>query len=138
MGWIVFLLIGLGAGVLSGLFGIGGGVVVVPALIFIARMQPQNATGTSLAALLLPVGAVGAWEYYRTGNLDPGAGLLIALGLFVGVGLGARLSLQLPPATLRRAFAVFLALIAVRLWFSGDEARANAAPAPPAAGIPAP
>jgi len=127
MGWIVFLLIGLGAGVLSGLFGIGGGVVIVPALIFIARMQPQSATGTSLAALLLPVGALGAWEYYKTGNLEVGAGLLVALGLFVGAGIGARFSLQLSPAGLRRAFAVFLALIAVRMWFSGDDNRAHAA-----------
>jgi hypothetical protein len=131
MGWMVFLLIGLGAGVLSGLFGIGGGVVIIPALIFIARMQPQSATGTSLAALLLPVGALGAWEYYRTGNLDLGAGLLVALGLFVGAGVGAKLSLQFSPAGLRRAFAVFLALIAVRMWFS-DE-RTTSAPAPPPA-----
>jgi uncharacterized membrane protein YfcA len=135
MEWIVFLLIGLGAGVLSGLFGIGGGVVIVPALIFIARMPPQTATGTSLAALLLPVGALGAWEYYRTGSLNVGAGLLIALGLFVGAGIGARFSLQLSPAALRRAFAVFLALIAVRMWFSGDGDRANATSAP-SAGIP--
>jgi hypothetical protein len=94
---MVFLLIGLGAGVLSGLFGIGGGVVIVPALIFIAKMQPQTATGTSLTALLLPVGAVGAWEYYRTGNLNLAAGLWIAAGLFVGAGIGARFSLQLTP-----------------------------------------
>ena len=138
MGWIVFLLIGLAAGVLSGLFGIGGGVVIVPALIFIARMQPQSATGTSLAALLLPVGALGAWEYYRTGHMNLGAGLLVALGLFVGAGLGARLSLQLSPATLRRAFAVFLALMAVRMWFSGDEARADGASPPHAADASAP
>ena len=138
MGWMVFLLIGLGAGVLSGLFGIGGGVVIVPALIFIARMQPQSATGTSLAALLLPVGALGAWEYYRTGNMNLGAGLLVALGLFVGAGVGAKLSLQLSPAGLRRAFAVFLALIAVRMWFAGDEARADAPVPPHAADTPAP
>ena len=130
MGWIVFLLIGLVAGVLSGLFGIGGGVVIVPALIFIARMQPQSATGTSLAALLLPVGALGAWEYYRSGHLNVGAGLLVALGLFVGAGIGARYSLHLSPAGLRRAFAVFLALIAVRMWFSDDAPAAS--PAPPA------
>jgi uncharacterized protein len=135
MGWMVFLLIGLGAGVLSGLFGIGGGVVIVPALIFIAKMEPQAATGTSLAALLLPVGALGAWEYYRTGNLNFGPGLLVALGLFLGAGVGARFSLQLSPVGLRRAFAVFLALIAFRMWFSGDEARANAA-APPSADAP--
>jgi uncharacterized membrane protein YfcA len=135
---MILLLIGLGAGVLSGLFGIGGGVVIVPALIFIARMQPQSATGTSLAALLLPVGALGAWEYYKTGNLNLGAGLLVALGLFVGAGVGARLALQLSPAGMRRAFAVFLALIAVRMWFSGDEDRADAAAPPTRASIPAP
>ena len=130
MEWIVFVLIGLGAGVLSGLFGIGGGVVVIPALIFIARMQPQTAMGTSLAALLLPVGAIGAWEYYRTGNLNPLAGLLIAAGLFVGAGLGARVSLQLSPGGLRRAFAVFLAVLGVWMWFSGGREQANASQPP--------
>ena len=64
---MVFLAIGLVAGVLSGLFGIGGGVVIVPALIMIAKMSPETATGTSLASLLLPVGALGAWYYYRHG-----------------------------------------------------------------------
>ena len=118
MSWTVFLLIGLGAGVLSGLFGVGGGVVIVPALIFIARMEPQTATGTSLAALLLPVGALGAWEYYRAGTLNLGAGLWVALGLFFGAWIGARYSLQLSPVALRRAFAVFLALIAIRMWFA--------------------
>lgn len=126
MGWLIFLLIGLGAGVLSGLFGIGGGVVIVPALIFLARMQPQTATGTSLAALLLPVGALGAWEYYKTGNLNVVAGALIALGLFIGAGFGARWSLTLSAMTLRRAFAVFLALIAIRMWFSQPKARTRA------------
>jgi uncharacterized membrane protein YfcA len=135
MSWIVFLLIGLGAGVLSGLFGIGGGVVIVPALIFIARMQPQTATGTSLAALLLPVGALGAWEYYRSGNLNVAAGLLVALGLFAGAGLGAKLPHHLTPIALRRAFAVFLALIAVRMWFSdGREPPVTAEPATEAPG----
>jgi len=135
MGWMIFLLIGLGAGVLSGLFGIGGGVVIVPALIFIARMQPQTATGTSLAALLLPVGALGAWEYYKTGNLNPLASLLIAVGLFIGAGFGARYSLMLSGLALRRSFAVFLALIAVRMWFSQPKPRAAAAQ--PAAEAPA-
>ena len=138
MGWMIFLLIGLGAGVLSGLFGIGGGVVIVPALIFLARMQPQTATGTSLAALLLPVGALGAWEYYKTGNLNPLASLLIALGLFLGAGVGAKFSLALSGLALRRTFAVFLALIAVRMWFSQAKPRSRgAAPAQPAAEAPA-
>lgn len=79
----IFLLIGLAAGVLSGLFGIGGGVVIVPALLFLVRMPVQTATGTSLAALLLPVGALGAWAYYRMGHLDLSAATWIAGGLFV-------------------------------------------------------
>jgi len=135
MGIWIYLLIGLGAGVLSGLFGIGGGVVIVPALIFLARMQPQTATGTSLAALLLPVGALGAYEYYKHGQLNLVAAALIALGLFIGAGFGARYSLMLSGVTLRRMFAVFLALIAVRMWFSQPKAAktASAQPAPEAA-----
>ena len=113
---LVFLAIGLGAGVLSGLFGIGGGIVIVPALLYFAGMQPAQATGTSLGALLLPVGALGAWEYYRNGNVDVRASLLLAAGLFVGAYGGARLNQLLSPVQAKRAFAVFLVVVAVRLW----------------------
>lgn len=114
----MFIAIGLGAGILSGIFGIGGGVVIVPALILIARLTPLSATGTSLAALLLPVGALGAYEYYRRGHLEIGAALWVALGLFFGAWLGAKFANQLSPVQLKRAFAVFLVLIAGRMWFS--------------------
>ena len=113
---LVFLAIGLGAGILSGLFGIGGGIVIVPALLYFARMQPATATGTSLGALLLPVGLLGAWEYHRNGNVDVRASLLLAAGLFVGAYGGARLNQLLSPVQAKRAFAVFLVLVAVRLW----------------------
>jgi uncharacterized membrane protein YfcA len=113
---LLFLAIGLGAGVMSGLFGIGGGVVIVPALIYFARLAPVVATGTSLGALLLPVGALGAWEYWRHGNLNVRASLLIAAGLFVGAWFGARIAQGLSPLVLRRAFAVFLACVAIQLW----------------------
>lgn len=115
---LLFLGIGLGAGVLSGIFGIGGGVVIVPALLLLARMEPATATGTSLAALLLPVGALGAWEFYRRGHLNLPAALWIALGLFIGVYAGARLAQQISAEHLRRAFAVFLVLVAARVWWS--------------------
>lgn len=115
---LIFLVIGLLAGVLSGVFGIGGGVVIVPALIFLAGYVPITATGTSLGALLLPVGALGAWEYYRKGHLQIGAALLIAVGLFLGAWVGARLAQHLTPVQLRRAFAVFLVLVAGRMWFA--------------------
>ncbi|MGH7629467.1 MAG: sulfite exporter TauE/SafE family protein [Gemmatimonadales bacterium] len=114
---VTFIVIGLLAGVLSGLFGIGGGLVIVPALVFVARMPIQVATGTSLAALLLPAGLLGALVYYRAGNLNLRAGLLIAGGLFVGAYFGAQIAHELKSATLTRLFAVFLVFVAVRLWF---------------------
>ena len=111
-----FLLIGLGAGVLSGLFGIGGGIVIVPALVFFAGMVQKTATGPSLAALLLPVGALGAWQYHKAGSLDTQAALLLAPGLLFGALIGAKIALQLPSRELQRAFAVFLMLVAGRMW----------------------
>jgi uncharacterized membrane protein YfcA len=113
---ILYILIGLGAGVLSGLFGIGGGVVIVPALMLMAKMSPLTATGTSLGALLLPVGALGAWAYYKAGHLDIRVALLLAVGLFLGAYGGAKLAVTVPPLYLKRAFAVFLVLVAVRVW----------------------
>jgi uncharacterized protein len=113
-----FLAIGLTAGVLSGLFGIGGGVVIVPALLLVSRMSPELATGTSLAALLLPVGALGAWHYYRHNFVDVGAAFAISAGLFIGAWLGAQLALKLSAHDLQRAFSVFLVLIAVHLWWT--------------------
>ena len=113
---ILYILIGVAAGVLSVLFGIGGGVVIVPALLLVARMTPLTATGTSLGALLLPVGALGAWEYYRKGQLDLRVALLLAVGLFFGAFFGAKFAQLLTPVQLRRAFAVFLVLVAIRVW----------------------
>lgn len=115
---VPFLLIGLAAGILAGLFGIGGGVVIIPALVYYAGMPIRLATGTSLGALLLPVGLLGALVYWREGNLNVRASLLLAAGLFVGAYLGALLANDIRPALLTRLFAVFLVAIAVRLWFS--------------------
>jgi uncharacterized membrane protein YfcA len=112
------LAIGLAAGGLSGLFGIGGGVVIVPALMLVARFSPERATGTSLAALLLPVGGLGAWYYYRHGHVDIRAAVLIALGLFIGAWLGAHVALRLPARDLQRAFAIFLVFVAIHLWIT--------------------
>lgn len=123
---ILFLVIGLTAGVLSGLFGIGGGVVIVPALVFLASMSIRAATGTSLAALLLPVGALGAWTYYRHGELNLPAAAGIAVGLFLGAWAGAQLAQHVPALLLRRLFALFVFLIALRLWFSGPSAQDRA------------
>lgn len=113
---LTFLAIGLAAGVLSGLFGIGGGLLIVPTLVVIANFSTKTALGTSLASLLLPVGLLGAYAYYENGHVNIQASLLIALGLFLGAGVGARASELLPVITLQRLFAVFLVAMAVRLW----------------------
>jgi uncharacterized membrane protein YfcA len=116
--FLIYLAIGLAAGVLSGLFGIGGGLLIVPALILVAKMEPTMATGTSLGALLLPVGGLGAWEYYKHGDVKLGVSALLAAGLFVGAFFGARFAQNIPPVMLKRAFSVFLILVAMRMYYT--------------------
>lgn len=118
---ITLIITGLATGVMSGIFGIGGGVILVPILVMLFGMSQQAASGTSLVALLLPVGALGVWEYYREGKIGGeqiGAGLIIALGILVGTFAGARLAAPLPEIYLKRAFALFLGALAVKFWFS--------------------
>ena len=115
---ILFIAIGFIAGILSGIFGIGGGIVIAPALILVARFTPVTATGTSLGALLLPVGLLGVIEYHRRGHINLVASSLIALGLFFGVWVGAQVVHQLSPLALKRAFSVLLVAVAVRMWFA--------------------
>jgi uncharacterized protein len=114
---LVFVGIGLGAGVLAGMFGIGGGIVIVPALILLAKFAPQQATGTSLAIFLLPVGLLGALTYYKEGHVRILPAALLALGVFLGSPLGARIALGMSALALKRTFAVFLVLVAARMWF---------------------
>ena len=118
---LVFLAVGLVAGVLSGLFGIGGGILIIPALIFFAKFPTKLALGTSLGAMLLPVGLLGAYAYYQQGNLNIKASMLIGLGLFLGAWVGARLAQQISGSTLQRMFAVFIVIMAVRLWIDAGK-----------------
>jgi uncharacterized membrane protein YfcA len=115
---LLYLAIGLAAGVLAGIFGIGGGILIVPALILLAKFSPQLATGTSLGVLLMPVGILGAWAYYKEGNIKIAASLWIGLGLFCGAYVGAKVAQQLSPLILKRSFAVFLFVVAARMWFA--------------------
>lgn len=115
MTWFLSGLIGLAAGVLSGLFGIGGGVIVVPALLFLVGLTQREATGTSLAALLLPVGVLGVLTYSRVGAVKLPVAALLALGLLVGTFLGSKVALSLPEVSLRRGLAALLVLVAVQL-----------------------
>ena len=113
---LIALGLGLFAGVMSGVFGIGGGVVVVPGLVLLLGYGQKTATGTSLLALILPVGVLALLSYAREGHVNVRVGLFVAAGIFAGSLAGARLALAQPDTTLRRAFAVLLALLALRLF----------------------
>ena len=115
MTWALVALIGLAAGVVSGLFGVGGAIVIIPGLVLVAKLPQHTANGTSLAALLLPVGLLGAMEYYRRGQVNVPYAAIIAAGLFVGALLGAKLAGSVSDVALRRAFGVFLMIVAIRL-----------------------
>ncbi len=105
---VIALIIGVVAGVLSGMFGIGGGVVIVPALIIFAGFSITMASGTSLAALLLPVGIFACIQYYRAGYLNIKTSAIIAAGLLGGVYFGAELALYLPNMLMKQAYGAFL------------------------------
>src|SRR5438094_189797 len=92
--------------------------VTLSAKVSASTRHVRTATGTSLGSLLLPVGALGAWQYYKNGHVNVTASLLIALGLFVGAYFGAQFAQGLDPATAKRLFAVFLVAVAVRIWLT--------------------
>jgi len=115
--WMI-LLVGLVVGMVSGVVGIGGGVLFVPALIWLLGMSQHKAQGTSLAALLAPVGIFAFLEYYRKGNADLRVGLLLAAGFLVGGYFGAVGAQHMPELWLRRIFAVTLVAVGGRMWFS--------------------
>lgn len=112
---ISLVAIGLVAGVISGLFGVGGGLVIVPCLAFFVGLKIHAAVGTSLGALLLPVGLLGALQFYKGGNLNIKYALLLALGLFIGTYFGAKIVQSISPLTLRRLYAVFLLIVAGKM-----------------------
>jgi uncharacterized membrane protein YfcA len=114
----MILLVGLLVGMVSGVVGIGGGVLFVPALIWLLGMDQYKAQGTSLGALLAPVGLFAFMEYYRKGNADLRVALLLAAGFLVGGYFGAAGAQHIPEVWLRRIFAVALVAIGGRMWFT--------------------
>jgi uncharacterized protein len=120
MEWLVLLAIGLGAGVAGGVFGIGGGIIIIPALLFLLPglfPTQHKAQGTSLVALLAPVGLLALMKYYKEGNANLVAGAWIAGGFFGGAYLGSLIATGMSDILLRKAFAVFLAIVSVYLFF---------------------
>lgn len=118
---VLVLGIGLAAGVLSGVFGIGGGVIIVPALIYMAGFRQHSATGTSLAVLLPPIGIGAMWEYYRHGNVNLRVAMIMAVAVFVGGWIGALVANRVSGPYLRLAFGLFVVVLGVSLIFGASR-----------------
>jgi len=114
----LYLLLGLIAGTFSGLVGIGGGTIIVPALVFLFGFSQHQAQGTTLALLVPPIGLLAAWTYYREGYVDLGVAVLICAGFFLGGLIGAKLAIKLSDVTLERVFGVALLLISLKMIFT--------------------
>lgn len=103
---LCFVAPGVGAGLLSGLIGIGGGVIIVPVFVFLCGFSQHEAQGTTLALLVPPIGLPVAWTYYRAGYVNFEVALLICAGFFLGGVLGARFATGLPNVLLERVFGI--------------------------------
>ncbi len=110
---ILYIVLGLVAGVLSGLLGIGGGIIIIPALIFLFGLTQQQAQGTTLALMVPPIGLLAAWTYYNHGYVDLKIAAFICLGFFVGGFFGAKLATALSTGILQKVFGVALLLTAI-------------------------
>jgi len=115
---ILFIVIGLLAGILSGMFGIGGGVIIVPALMYLCGFSQLKAQGTSLAILLPPAGILAFISYYKRGQVNVQAGILICIFLVVGSVFGAKIANNIPLSILKKSFGVFMILISLKMIFS--------------------
>lgn len=116
---VILMFIGLSAGILSGFIGVGGGIIIVPALIFFLGLTQHQAQGTSLFVLVMPVVILAVLNYWKSGNVNWQFGLIIAATFVVGGYFGSKLSLKLSPGIVKLVFGVIMAYLSVRLILSG-------------------
>lgn len=116
---IILIVIGLIAGVLSGFVGVGGGVVIVPALIYFFGMSQMEAQGTSLFLMLPPIGVLAVMNYYKTGNVNFWYGILIACTFVIGGYFGSKISLKISPYLVKVIFGSFMLYVAFKMIWSG-------------------
>lgn len=114
---IGLMILGLFAGYLSGLVGIGGGIVMVPVLVLLFGFTQHRAQGTTLALLIFPVGILGVMNYYKTGNVDLKTTFLLCIGFVLGSYLGSKTAITLSQEMLRKVFAGLLVVVAVKMFF---------------------
>lgn len=113
----IIAVIGFGGGVLSGLLGLGGAILIIPALIILLNYSQQMAQGTTLLMMVLPIGALAAYQYYQNGFVNVKAALIMAVFFFVGGYFGAKFATQIPEDLLRKGFAIVLIGIAIKMLF---------------------
>ncbi len=113
MSFFYLFLLGIISGTVSGLLGIGGAIIIIPALVYIFKLSQHQAQGTSVAILLPPIGLLAFLEYYKAGHIDLKIAAFVALGFFLGGFLGGYLAQQFPAVLLRKIFGFFLILIAL-------------------------
>lgn len=113
---ILIAVIGIVAGILGGMLGLGGAIIIIPALVMVLGYSQQMAQGTALIMMVLPVGALAAFQYYQKGFVDVKASLIMAAFFFIGGYFGARFATQIPQVILKKVFATMLVFIAVKMW----------------------
>ena len=114
----LYLLLGLLTGTLSGLFGIGGAIIIIPTLVLLFKFNQHMAQGTTLALMVPPIGLLAAWTYYKQGFVDFKIAGLICLGFFIGGLIGAKIAVQIPDQILRKMFGIFLLLVSLKMIFT--------------------
>ncbi len=112
---IIVLVIGLVAGIVSGALGVGGGIIIVPSLIFFLGFSQHMAQGTSIAILMLPTGILAVMQYYKNGYVDVKVALILMLLFVAGAYLGSLFSMNLPDKVLRKVFGVFMLLVSLKM-----------------------
>ncbi len=118
MAQVLYIILGVVAGTLSGMFGIGGGIILIPALVFIFGLTQHQAQGTTLALMIPPIGLLAALRYYQSGNVKLGMAGFICLGFFVGGFIGANLVQNFSEPLLRKGFALFLLFVSLHMLFA--------------------
>lgn len=115
---VILIVIGIISGLLAGVFGIGGAVIVIPALVFILGLSQHDAQGTSLAFMLPPVGVLATWNYWKAGHVDWKIALVLSATFVVGAYFGSHLAVNISDKILRRFFGVLMMVMAVKMIFS--------------------
>jgi uncharacterized membrane protein YfcA len=118
---LILLAIGLFSGMLGGMVGIGGGIVIVPALIYFLGFSQLNAQGTSLALIMFPVGVLGVVNYYKQGHIDFNIVFILAAGFVIGSFLGSKFAMNIPQVFVKKFFAMLMIVIAIKMLFFDNK-----------------